>query len=559
VNQEVGTQEGAKDLITQSIELFERLEQPALVAEARGDLALCYWREGAYDEARISLASALDAIAEGDVDLRATLLIRAGIIEVAAQRLNQAMRLYDEAAPLVERSDNHGLKGSLHNEYGLLFRRLAAPENREDYLDRSLIEYAAACFHYEQNGNSRALADTEANLGFLFFTIGRYADAHMHLDRSRTLFFELNHRGTAAQVDDTRARTFLAEGRVADAERLIRSAVRVIERGDEKAKLAEALTTYATVKARLGKFVRSRQLLDRAIEIAETAGDREGAGRAKLTIIEELTPQTTPIELADTYFSAADLLKKSQDRPTNNRLINAARIIINELKRTEPQPEEPLPLNWSEFSLRRQVRGYEKALIERALRDAGGAVTKAAHLLGFRHHQSLISLINSRHRDLLQQRSAVRPRRSHLFSKPRRLKRKVTTLPQPKGQISILHIENQPATADLVKGMLAAERWRVELCTDGDSALRQLTGNDHYDALVIDSDVPGLAALELAQRARKITHRRRMPIVMLSANEDERNAGRAGADAFLKMPSELNELTATIGRLLREGPKNRLA
>src|SRR5574341_1220725 len=134
VHQEVGTQETAKDLITRSVELFEKLNRPALVAEARGDLALCYWREGSYDEARISLATALDALGRsGDVDLRATLLIRAGIVEVSAQRLNQAMRLYDEAAPLVEQTETHALKGSLHNEYGLFFRRLAAPENREDY------------------------------------------------------------------------------------------------------------------------------------------------------------------------------------------------------------------------------------------------------------------------------------------------------------------------------------------------------------------------------------------------------------------------------------------
>jgi hypothetical protein len=41
----------------------------------------------------------------------------------------------------------------------------------------------------------------------------------------------------------------------------------------------------------------------------------------------------------------------------------------------------------------------------------------------------LIALINSRHRDLLGTRSAVRKRRRHLFSKPRRIKKKETTEP----------------------------------------------------------------------------------------------------------------------------------
>ena len=91
-----------------------------------------------------------------------------------------------------------------------------------------------------------------------------------------------------AQVDDTRARTLLAEGHIAESERLARSAVRVLERGDQQAALAEALTTQGVALARLGNHPRAKALLERAIEAAETTGDLEGAGRAKLSIIEEL-------------------------------------------------------------------------------------------------------------------------------------------------------------------------------------------------------------------------------------------------------------------------------
>ena len=138
----------------------------------------------------------------------------AGIIEERTRRLQDALHFYNEAAPIVERSEDHALKGSFHFEYGLILRRLSAPENREDYLDQALIEYAASEFHYEQAGNVRALARVELNLGHLFFSIGRYKEAHKHLDSARHLFLKLRDRGTAAQVDDTRARTLLAEGHV---------------------------------------------------------------------------------------------------------------------------------------------------------------------------------------------------------------------------------------------------------------------------------------------------------------------------------------------------------
>jgi len=104
-----GHQETAKDLITQSLELFEQLGSPEKAAEARGELGLCYWREGAYDEARIHLATALNAL-QGQVELKTTLLIRAGIVEVWAQRTSEALRLYYEAAQLIDQSDDDALK-----------------------------------------------------------------------------------------------------------------------------------------------------------------------------------------------------------------------------------------------------------------------------------------------------------------------------------------------------------------------------------------------------------------------------------------------------------------
>src|SRR5436853_5461348 len=190
-DQAAGSQETAKDLITRSIGIFERLGQTREAAEARGDLALCYWREGAFDEARIHLANALSVLSRDDSEVKAILLIRAGMVEVDAQRFDRALRLYDEAALLVERSDDHALKGSFNFGYGVLLRRLAAPENREDYLDRALIAHTATSFHYEQAENERALARVENNRGYLFFTIGKYDKAHKHLDRARHFFLAL--------------------------------------------------------------------------------------------------------------------------------------------------------------------------------------------------------------------------------------------------------------------------------------------------------------------------------------------------------------------------------
>ena len=553
-DQTTGSQETAKNLITKSIEIFEGLGQSEKAAEARGDLALCYWREGSFDEARIHLDRALELLKNDNSDLKACVLIRAGMVEVDARRLNDALRFYNDAAPLLERSEDHALKGAFHNEFARLFRWFGRAEN----VDRALIEYAAASFHFEQAGNDRYLARVENNLGFLFFTIGRYKDAHQHLDRARHLFLELKDVGTAAQVDDTRARTLLAEGRVAEAERLARSAVRTLERGGQQAVLAEALTTHGIALARSGHHSRSKILLERAIEVAETTGDLEGAGRAQLSIIEELGEQIAATELVPIYQSAADLLNLSQDPSTTKRLVSCAGKVMDALgshvSADDPEEKEP---SWDGFSFKQQIVNCERKLIERALRDAGGVVTRAARLLGFKHHQSLISLINTRHKDLLEVRSAVRARRRSILAKPKRKSKKSAKHSAENGAatISILYVEDDRLVAGQLKEMFVAKQWLVELCRDGDSGLRKLAGNDHYDLLLFDNELPGLSGLELARRARKMPHRRRTPIVMLSGSDCETEAWRTGVDAFLTKPEGINDVSSTIVRLLKVEPK----
>ena len=506
-DQTEGSQETAKDLITRSIDFFQRLGLSERVAEARGDLALCYWREGSYDEARITLADAINLLGNENSDLKASLLIRAGIIEERTRQLHEALRLYNQAAPLLETSEDHALKGAFHNEFGLVFKHLAVPENREDYLDRALMEYTAASFHFEQAGNTRYLARVENNLGYLFFTIGKYEEAHKHLDRARHFFLSLSDAGAVAQVDETRARTLVAENRLAEAERIVRYAVHVLQKGDQQAVLAEALTTHGVAFARLGDYPSAKRLLQRAIEVVETTGDLEGAGRAKLSIIEELSGQTPAPQLVSIFQSAAELLKRSQDPSTSKRLIACAQKVIEGLRAPEAQGFEANDLSWVSF--KREIRKAERALIARALREAEGSVTKASHLLGFKHHQSLISIVNIRHKDLLKTRSRIRKRKRHIFSESRKPKR-----PAEKGinkrtsTIKILHAEDDLTVARLLGEIFALQDWKVEVCINGTHALERLSSKTHYDVLIFDKDLPGFNGLELVSRVRNIPHHR---------------------------------------------------
>lgn len=323
-----GAQEIAKDLLTESRRHFERLKDPVGAAEAHIEVAWCYWREGAYDEARVTLREALEELSGKDNDLQALALVRLADVERASRRFSDGLRVLGEAAPLIETSSSHSLKGKYHNTLALVLRNLGAAENHGDYIDRALVEYAAASFHFEQAGHTRFRARVENNLGFLFFTIKRFEEAKKHLDCARRLFDSLKDGGSCAQVDESRARLLLAQGKNTEAERVVRSAIRIQENSGEQSLLAESLTTHGTALARLGQTERARMILQRAIEVASLVGDKEKAGLAAITLIEEIGERLTTNEITAAYERAVAFLKGSQNLETLARLVACSERVL---------------------------------------------------------------------------------------------------------------------------------------------------------------------------------------------------------------------------------------
>ena len=97
-----GAQETAKDLLSESAAIFERLKITEKVAEARVDLAICYLREGALDEARVTLRLVLDSLGESRSEQRLRALLNSAIIEKEATRDQEALRICSDATPLFE-------------------------------------------------------------------------------------------------------------------------------------------------------------------------------------------------------------------------------------------------------------------------------------------------------------------------------------------------------------------------------------------------------------------------------------------------------------------------
>jgi hypothetical protein len=145
---------------------------------------------------------------------------------------------------------------------------------------------------------------------------------------------------------------------------------------------------------------------------------------AALTLVEEVGERLSRAELCDAFGRAHGPLSGTRNPDTLARLTACARRALGSFMDSQEKgdeaevgtPEE----RWEGFSLKSEVMRYEAELISRALRDADGVVSRAAKLLGFKHHQTFVALLNNRHKGLLGERRPVVPRRRTYVRRPRR-------------------------------------------------------------------------------------------------------------------------------------------
>lgn len=362
-NQIADAQEQAKNLISESLTLFEAQRYCKKIAEAQIELALCYWRTGEFNEARDLLNDALSRLSF-DCELKAKAVLRLAIVERRAANLSKALRILTKSAPLFETITSHTLKGCYYQALGDVLENLWALEGPPDYLDRALIEYAAASYHFEEAEHRRFQANVENNLGFLYFKVNHCDEAHKHLDCARRIFANLNDKCAAAQADETRARVFLNEGREAEAEEVARSSVRALENSDRQSLLAESLTTHGIALARLGYYSEALATFRRAIDLDKQIGSVHRAAEVTFTVFQELGDHLAVVENA---------------KPVSGRKFVAER------------------------------KSLESDLIQHALEVAQGSITHAARNLGM-SHQALNYMLHTRHKDLLTKRTPARRR-----------------------------------------------------------------------------------------------------------------------------------------------------
>jgi len=336
-----GGQRLAEALISGSIALFDHLVERRRALEARLELGCCYYHQGLFELAHLNLAACLAGLTDEDLELRAVALIRLAIVKRHSGRLHEALSLLKRAAS-IESQTTCSTRGRFSTEMANTLKDIGKANSHKGCFTSALRHYEEAALRFEQIGNLRYAAAVENNRGYLLLSLSRFQEAETHLERARTLFSRLHDSVGCAQVDETLAQLYLTSGKIAIANNAINLAVGALELSGEEALLAEALTTQGLVMCRLGRRQEAKPVLERARRVAERCGDREGAGRALLILIEEMCDQLPDDERREIGAQANQLLSSSQQHATRERLRKCLDMIAEAHNRHEAQREQEI-------------------------------------------------------------------------------------------------------------------------------------------------------------------------------------------------------------------------
>ncbi len=122
----------------------------------------------------------------------------------------------------------------------------------------------------------------------------------------------------------------------------------------------------------------------------------------------------------------------------------------------------------------------------------------------------------------------------------------------PERQHHVMYVDDDQALVFLVQRLLRRRGYRVSGFTDPREAAVALAADPQaYDLVVTDYNMPGYCGVDLVREAKRI--RADLPVALASGHvtaEIERDALAEGANALIHKPNDVDELCATVHRLV---------
>ena len=123
-----------------------------------------------------------------------------------------------------------------------------------------------------------------------------------------------------------------------------------------------------------------------------------------------------------------------------------------------------------------------------------------------------------------------------------------------KNGLKFLVVEDSPTMRQLISFSLKRFRdSQVTEAADGVEALKRLSGDEQFDLILTDVNMPSMDGLKLVSLIRQNEQLRDIPIIIITTEgaEEDRERGLAlGANAYICKPIQSSLLIKTISDLL---------
>lgn len=331
-----------KDLLITAVEIFDANKMSERVAEAKINLAFCYWNLGEVNEAE----AILDIVeAELDENLFHPTYLRVCINRLLVffwrQEIDQAIKLIEKISSPMRFCTNLRLQAMFHSQAGIFYT------NTLEY-DKAIFHLNEAVSFAEKTNNKLFVAINLNNIAYLYKDVNDFEKALDYISSAITEVDKIKYKGFLPHVLDTKALIFLNWDKFEDALETINLAIELFRQGEDYRGLTEALWTKVCCLLRLNRSEDALSVYGELYQIAIGQIGEVAAEKFAKKISEEL-------------------------------------YILKHLSLTDELAE------------------FKKERVSAALIEANGVIGKAAEILQLNNHQALSKILNNQFPNLLDE------------------------------------------------------------------------------------------------------------------------------------------------------------
>jgi tetratricopeptide (TPR) repeat protein len=333
INQKKHYKELAVNMLTNARELAIGIENRELIAESEKQIAVAYWRHGEFENAIAYSNTVLSKYSESEqLTDRICLLTQANLLMlyVSVDRYDAAFEIFKKIKPFVDESEDFWLKTVFYNQASGIFVSAGKFELAVPLLEKT-IEYATC------TKNNCYLGNALNNLANAYVQLSETDKAIYLIDEAIELFRSLQQEYPYALALETKAQLGIKQEKLDQALVDIDESIAILRKGENYAELCESMWTRTVILVK--------------------SGEKKSALR-QFSALMQVIENNLHLALQDSYI----------DKFNNLLFIDSGR---NFYEKTE---------------------NYRLHLLEEALRETQGMVTKAAEYLGISHQNTSVLL-----------------------------------------------------------------------------------------------------------------------------------------------------------------------